>query len=365
MFLLIVRRFRDFCVTRIASIVSSIRLHFFSFLVLQLFLILISLPILLAWGLPFSIMSPVGNLVFAPFLTVFLFIASLLFFTELAAIPNEWLVWLLDYITGAWQWCMNWGTGAWLYALPEPAWWICCAMPVGTCAIMSYRFFRSDGARASVLLMALALCCLVLHGMQPRRPTITQIACNDLPVTIINTGNKTIVVDTGALGRTASTGSWCRYSLLSEVMKRTGRTTIDCLVSLQPTTFTFEAFTALHGRTTIVQTYLPRWRGMISKGAWRAFKALEDEIARRGRTLIRVAPDASYDLFSSRADSCLLEPIGSTLQYHDAQYPVVRLLYAFDNEQVAFYPAKYANKKGLKKKRESHGGQKGVTGCCA
>ena len=54
----------------------------------QLYLSLMSSPILIYWGLPVSLASPLGNILFNPLLVVFLFFSSLLFFTELLHIPN-------------------------------------------------------------------------------------------------------------------------------------------------------------------------------------------------------------------------------------------------------------------------------------
>ena len=69
--------------------------HIIQFLQVQLFLSLASLPILVAWGIPFSLATVAGNFLFSPFLTLFLLLSSLIFFTELIFIPNAWLIFFL------------------------------------------------------------------------------------------------------------------------------------------------------------------------------------------------------------------------------------------------------------------------------
>lgn len=87
------------------------------FLYLQLFISLIAFPLLLCWGLPISLLSPVGNLIFGPFLTVFLFLSSMLFFTELLYLPNGWIASVLDTFTQSWL--------SLKHSRPPLAFWVC------------------------------------------------------------------------------------------------------------------------------------------------------------------------------------------------------------------------------------------------
>ena len=51
-----------------------------NFALVQLFLTLISLPILIAWGLPISCISPIGNMIYNPLLCIFTVYRTALFF---------------------------------------------------------------------------------------------------------------------------------------------------------------------------------------------------------------------------------------------------------------------------------------------
>src|SRR5690348_393527 len=68
----------------------------------QLFMTLISLPICTAWGIPLSMLTILGNLLFSPFLTVYIFISSLLFITLFFSYACRPLCWLLDQCTTIW-----------------------------------------------------------------------------------------------------------------------------------------------------------------------------------------------------------------------------------------------------------------------
>lgn len=89
---------------------------------LQLFINLAILPIFWYWGLPISLINPIGNIIFAPFLVIFLILSSTIFFTEVLSLPNELLIYLLEQFTTLWMWItvkLNFNT---LLTFPKPAW---------------------------------------------------------------------------------------------------------------------------------------------------------------------------------------------------------------------------------------------------
>src|SRR5579862_4537065 len=73
----------------------------------QTFLTLVSLPILVAWGLPLSYLTPVGTLLFTPILTAYLWCALAVFFTTLCAIPNSYCIAALQYVSDWWLWILG------------------------------------------------------------------------------------------------------------------------------------------------------------------------------------------------------------------------------------------------------------------
>ena len=69
---------------------------------IQLFVTLISLPIFIAWGIPIPLSSILGNLIFSPFLTMHIFLSSLIFMGALFDISCTPLLWLLDKLSITW-----------------------------------------------------------------------------------------------------------------------------------------------------------------------------------------------------------------------------------------------------------------------
>lgn len=82
---------------------------------LQCLLTLVTLPFILWWQLPFSLLSLVGNLVFPFFLTIFLSLSSIIFFSALLGIDTTLLSTLLIGVQHAWETALT---------LPLPPYWI-------------------------------------------------------------------------------------------------------------------------------------------------------------------------------------------------------------------------------------------------
>jgi hypothetical protein len=86
----------------ISKIRSKLILFFLTALRIQLFITLVALPILVYWGLTVSILTIAGNIIFAPLLTIFLLLASLIFFLEILHFPNYYVIYLLEQLSCLW-----------------------------------------------------------------------------------------------------------------------------------------------------------------------------------------------------------------------------------------------------------------------
>lgn len=91
--------------------------YFLGFIKIQLFITLVSFPILAAWGLPISLMTLVGNFTFSPLLTIFLLLSSLIFLTELLFLPNTFLISSLSFVVFLWEKLLFLGSKRWLFGL--------------------------------------------------------------------------------------------------------------------------------------------------------------------------------------------------------------------------------------------------------
>jgi len=313
------------------------------YLQLNLFLTLVSFPVLVAWGLPISLLSLLGNFFFGPVLGFFLFISSLVLFCQLCGIPCDLGVWVLEQIVQWWTWIMSFaGAHTWSYAFACPAWWALVLLGLVVIAAAHVRFARCVGMRVGILLCVLMVTSLSLKLLAVSRASVKYVACNAGKIAIVNTGSHITVVDCGALGSRCSALSWCKYTLLPELAKHTGKITIDHLVTLRPTVFTFEAFAALCQRADVRNIYVPYWQGNMPGRAKRAFCLLREAAKIGGQSLIRIGASSQEGLLGT--EQINLKHLTGGVRYADILYEPVALIYTFDNESINFYPASYVKR---------------------
>ncbi len=258
------------------------------FAFVQLIITLVSLPILIWWGLPLSLASPIGNLIFAPFLTAFLLTSSLIFFTELVGIPNMALIGLLEWITETWTWLLSWGSSSWLVSFAVPSTIMLIVLPLIAIAIVHAPVLDTVIKKCSALLcvLAIAMCSLKLGAPITG---LGKLECNKGAITIIRNQKQTVVIDPGVLGRRASATSWVEYTLIPELNKQYGTATIDHLVLTKPGTLLFRAITTLLQKTTVKTIYLVVWDGELSKSGWRAFFTMRREVEKQKIKWVRLS----------------------------------------------------------------------------
>ena len=197
-----------------------------SFLELQLIISLLSLPILIHWGLAVSYMIPLANLIFAPLLALFLWCSCLFALCAIVKIPCSWLVILLDWLANVWHYFLSFATPCWLIGFQHQMIWL--AIFCAICVFFVYSFFYP---RKNISLIFLMFCCAVLFST---RWLIIKKNCfykiNDIPLHVLRINNKTYLLDSGALCSKQNFYSWIDYNILPELIKAGGITTVDTLV---------------------------------------------------------------------------------------------------------------------------------------
>ena len=185
------------------------------------------LPILIAWGLPISTMTIVGNLIFSQFLTVFILLSAILFTCDLIGIPNTLIVVCLDWTAHTWHYILSFGSAHWLVGFASFMFPFSCITAVCACAIYVQRY-----AQNKRLLMLIVLCASI-----PVTNYIFQKPC--LQATILQGKQKMHIIksngviyafDCGALGAHPSSQSWIEYTLAPTMIKTMGATHIDTLI---------------------------------------------------------------------------------------------------------------------------------------
>jgi hypothetical protein len=291
-----------------------------TFLLTHLFLTLISLPILVGWGLPLSLMAPVGNMLFSPILGVYLICAMALFFTELIGIPNGLCVWALEVVSSLWLSCLNVLQSSVHLGFVRPHFLFLCIIPCITCAIIWHCRTRSRSVTLAALSIWLCIVCTILY-MLPRTADQFAVACGNTQVQCITAGGTVAIIDAdNVLARRVTSAEWVIYHLIPAVTAHSSITRIDHFIMPHPRQRNFEAITLLCEHMPIRYVYLPYWQGKLKKSAWRAYMRMCDAVKATGGTVITLQDALRIPLSENIVLHCT--KTAKSCMYHDSTYPI-------------------------------------------
>lgn len=258
------------------------------FFQVQLFLSLVSLPITISWGLPFSVMTVVGNFLFGPFLAAFLFIASLIFFSELLNIPNSWLIFVLEKITHIWSYVLGFGQKSWLIGFYKPSLLILICSTVCAFIILQHKKLGKLYPSIACLLGIFLSTTGYLYLTRPKL-SLLHIPCgrNEITVSIFN--NRLIIKDNSAFAKKVSPESWAQFTLLPELAQKTGRTVIHCIHVTNPNSLTFQMLTALCRHGHVKKIELPFFDSDLTPHGWRTYFELLKITKETGTLIERIS----------------------------------------------------------------------------
>lgn len=224
----------------------------------QLFVTLISLPVVTWWGIPVSLLTIVGNTLFTPALSCFLLLSSLLVVTELCHVPNMILVKLLDMLTESWLWILECAGKNWLVAFPQPPLWWCILVPIGAISCIKYAKTRM---MSIVFLASLTVgSCTYLKIVYSPKKLRTEIPCGKGNVHLVRNSGITCLIDPGYTARMSDPTNWVDYTLMPTLIKTAGSMTIDHYLLIRPTVRTLKAVHYALNQMTIKHLYIPVWK---------------------------------------------------------------------------------------------------------
>jgi len=311
----------------------------------QLFLTAMSLPILLSWGLPISILAPLGNLLFFPALVGFLTLSSCIFFLELFQLPNSWPIFALEHGTTWWLKVLSLGNSTrWLVGFAKPS--IIFLITVPLCALLIIANKKIGTVKRSIVALSLllALSFTYLKLSSAWQDIFINFECNGGHVTLVRTNGTTALIDPGVIGRRISATSWAEYTLAPQIIQTTGANSIDHLIVLQPGILTFEALEKLCTTTQIKTIYLTTLEGTLTKNGWRSFFSMKRAAQEQGVTLVRIGT-RKQQINLSRTTHLTLTPLDKRIPYQEATYPALCLTGQIDNKPFTLYSAKYKGNK--------------------
>lgn len=238
----------------------------------QLLMMLISWPILLYWGLPLSIMAPISNIIFMPFLSLFILISSFIFFTELFSIPNNFLIKTLDILSNIWFFFLKQSTKFWLLPVQYPGLFYLILLILFTLIIIYIKKLRSSLLKILIILIFILFCFIIFKYLN-LGPFQKDILIINKSVLFIKKENQNIVIDNlGALNKNISS-----FVLTSNFIK-SGAYKIDYLIILKPSINCFKSVSNLLNVITINNIYIPKFQAYFNQSGWKNWQDLLENI---------------------------------------------------------------------------------------
>jgi hypothetical protein len=305
------------------------------FVYIQSYVTLLSLPILIAWGLPFSIFSPLGNLVFNPFILIFLLLSSLIFFGALLGIPITWFSYGLDILTRWWLACMNLIPHNSSVGFCEPPWIMLIFIPLITLAIVHHPLTRARNRSIACF----TLLFILISGISifSRSDDILSIPCNNGAITVLHHRKQTIVIDPGFIGQRPSGKQWAQYELIPAITKRTGIAQLNTVICLQPTATILQALEQMCHTTSIERLMIPYWEGAASKGMNRAWYSLKRTAESYGTKISRIG---YKEQLVPGCPELAIQPTGNIIKSGDYRYPAIKIAGIFGEKNLSISPVR-------------------------
>lgn len=312
----------------------SIKNWILDFLHIQCYVTLLSLPILIAWGLPFSLFSPLGNLIFNPFLLLFLLLSSLIFFGSLLGIPVTWPSMLLDMITNWWLQCMNLAPHKSSIGFYEPPWIILMLLPLATLLIVHHPLTRARNRSIACFMLLFFIC---MGSTLSHSEELLSIPCNKGAITVLHRRKNTIVIDPGFIGQRPSGKQWAQYELIPAITKQTGISHLNTVICLQPTATILQALELMCHTSSIEVLMIPYWEGTVSKGMNRAWYSLKTTAQTYGTKIMRIG---YKEQLVPGCPELAIQPAQKMISSGEYRYPALHIIGSIDGKNLAICPAR-------------------------
>lgn len=269
---------------KISETAKSLQNYLTNFTKSQLIVTFISIPILVGWGLQISMMTFIGNLIFAPVLTIFLILSSLVFFTELIGIPNLFIIKILEFVTIFWDIILSLGKKEWLCGFCKPTTFFLFLIPA--VAFLMLFFIKAKSSKTKFLsllwLCSLAIFCLSLvPTLLHKQPTSSTFYDGKLTITF-NANKKVTMIDNGFFNTKSSPEKTINYELKQYLVKNIGKAELENVILLKPGYRTFKAAQELCSRLDVKTVTLPYFEKKLSKPAECEFLKLKDLLQKNG-----------------------------------------------------------------------------------
>lgn len=296
----------------------AITKYFLTYLEVQIFINLFSWPILIAWGLPVSLASPLGNFIFTPFLIMFLAVSLIVFLLELFYIPNTIFIYILEIITTLWLKLIDYNSNSWLLYLSKPSASILIITPILATVFIIRKHIANDQSsnklhnnkdyiKTIFCLIAITISLVGYssyfnHNFSNKlHNKIISLSRGSNKIKIFKIDHKLTILDMGALS-IISSKNFIDFKLLPAISKNFGLQSIWALIVLKPNKYSYKSCYYLLKNFRINKIYLPEFsdksRNKMSKDIIK-YKQKLDNLAKQKNTEIIMLSDnihkISYD----------------------------------------------------------------------
>jgi hypothetical protein len=260
-----------------------------NFVQTQLIITIASIPLLVGWGLGISAMTFVGNLIFAPVLTIFLAISSLILLTQILSIPNQILVQALDQLTSTWDFVLHLGSRVWMIEFANPGFFILLVVPLATFFIIRHRMVNSAARRIICMsvILAIAFIGLLVQQQHMKHNAPKTLSYEEKLIITNNGNNKLTLVDQGFFATKKSAAKIVSFEIKPDLIKNFGRFQISNLTITKASAGGFDAAHEFCSVCDVKAVTLPFFTNKLSKSAWRSFFKLRELLVEKKIAFVR------------------------------------------------------------------------------
>jgi hypothetical protein len=287
------------------ELLARYRFYVVQLLTLQLFLFLLSFPVLLLWGMPISIMAIISTPLFTPFLTLFLSLSVLIFFCVLCSIPYGFFLWILDYLVLVWDFLLQKSSASWLYGFAIPSEWILFLFAFFNTIFLLYSLRFSHQKRLQLLLVysGLLIGFFWCYTKIPKPERNIQYGEKAGELVLYSKNSTRILIDQGFFARSKSPESWVRYTLIPSCIKQFGSNKFNVVIVHKWTMQSIKMITSLLEYCDIKHLIVPEWQNSkIAESEY--FHSLIDKVTQSCVTMISIKEKHALCVFQDVTIGC-------------------------------------------------------------
>jgi hypothetical protein len=258
----------------------------FRYLITQLCITAVSLPFFVAWGIEVSLASFVGNLIFTPFITLFLLLSSLIFISGLCGYVPSFLIAGLNQLSILWVKALQLGSPTWLIKTPYGSSFLLLCYAFFLIYLGITRSWKTKITETKKLgYYALLFCCSFIAFNHLLHQNKAYYLENKLYVSPQKEGSLKLY-DNGFFSSSGNPINQAAYKLKPYLIKQCRTSGITCYVSNRLSIKTCQGLAALLSFTSIKKIILPPLQKGLAKSFWRSYFALKEKAEKKGTSLL-------------------------------------------------------------------------------